>query len=199
MEILGGTAKGMNLKVPSGREVRPTSVRSRRAFFDMLGDLSGKRFCDLFAGSGAMGTEAASRGASHVSLVEKSPQALAAVRDNVKRIQSCCPETVFQVISGVLPDCLHKLSAAAPEPDLIFADPPYAESAELLDAVLRNPDFCEWSLGAILWWELPDYRTQLRVFPENWCLKAIRELGASRFLMIQNEKKGSEKAFFQKK
>ena len=61
MEILGGLAKGMVLKVPEGREVRPTSVRSRRALFDMLGDLTGERFCDLFAGSGAVGIEAASR------------------------------------------------------------------------------------------------------------------------------------------
>ena len=71
MEITGGIAKGVTVKVPSGVEVRPTSVRSRRALFDMLGDLSGKRFCDLFAGSGAVGIEAASRGAAHVLLVEK--------------------------------------------------------------------------------------------------------------------------------
>ena len=87
MEILGGTAKGMSLKVPEGREVRPTSVRSRRALFDMLGDLAGRRFCDLFAGSGAVGIEAASRGASHVLLVEKAPAALAAVRSNVGHAQ----------------------------------------------------------------------------------------------------------------
>ena len=190
MEILGGSAKGMALKVPAGREVRPTSVRSRRALFDMLGDLTGKHFCDFFAGSGAVGIEAASRGASHVLLVEKAPAALAAVRDNVKHAQASCPETVFQILPGTLPECLRKLTAAAVSPDFIFADPPYAESAGLLDGILRNGDFSEWAGDALLLWELPDYRSQLKVFPENWKLKTIRELGASRFLLIERRKNG---------
>ena len=190
MEILGGLAKGMNLKVPAGREVRPTSVRSRRALFDMLGDLTGKHFCDFFAGSGAVGIEAASRGASHVLRVEKAPAALAAVRDNVKHAQTSCPETVFQILPGTLPDCLRKLTAAAVSPDFIFADPPYAESAGLLDGILRNGDFSEWAGDALLLWELPDYRSQLKVFPETWRLKTIRELGASRFLLIERRKNG---------
>ena len=189
MEILGGTAKGMSLKVPEGREVRPTSVRSRRALFDMLGDLSGRCFCDLFAGSGAVGIEAASRGASHVLLVEKAPAALAAVRSNVGHAQKLCPETLFQTISGTLPDCLRKVTSAAAPPDLIFADSPYAESAVLLDGILRHPDFAVWAGNAEIIWELPDYRSQLKIFPANWRLKAIRELGASRFLMIESCKK----------
>ena len=190
MEILGGLAKGLNLKVPAGREVRPTSVRSRRALFDMLGDLTGKHFCDFFAGSGAVGIEAASRGASHVLLVEKAPAALAAVRDNVRHAQASCPETVFQILPGTLPECLRKLTAAAVSPDFIFADPPYAESAGLLDGILRNGDFSEWADDALLLWELPDYRSPLKVFPENWRLKTIRELGASRFLLIEKRKNG---------
>ena len=190
MEILGGPAKGMNLKVPAGREVRPTSVRSRRALFDMLGDLSGKRFCDLFAGSGAVGIEAASRGASHVLLVDKAPAALAAIRYNLKHAEKYCPDTVFQVVSGSLPDCLRKLTKTAFPPDLIFADPPYADSAALLDALLNHPDFTEWAAGALLLWELPDNRSQLKIFPSVWRLKDIRELGASRFLLIEMAKTG---------
>ena len=190
MEILGGLARGMSLKVPAGREVRPTSVRSRRALFDMLGDLTGKHFCDLFAGSGAVGIEAASRGASHVLLVEKAPAALASVRDNVKHAQNSCPGTVFQIMPGTLPDCLRKVTAGAPAPDFIFADPPYAESAVLLDGVLHDPAFTEWCAEAVMFWELPDYRSPLKVFPETWHLKTIRELGASRFLLIERFKTG---------
>ena len=186
MEILGGLAKGMNLKVPAGREVRPTSVRSRRALFDMLGDLTGKHFCDFFAGSGAVGIEAASRGASQVVLVEKSPRVLSFVRDNVLRAAKLCPETLFQMVPGTVPDCLDNLAATLPPPDFIFADPPYAESAVLLDGILRDPDFADWAANAEIIWELPDYRSQLKVFPANWRLKAIRELGASRFLMIES-------------
>ena len=185
MEILGGLAKGMTLRVPAGREVRPTSVRSRRALFDMLGDLSGRCFCDFFAGSGAVGIEAASRGAGLVLLVEKSPRALASIRNNVKEVRNFCPETVFQIVPGTLPECLRKLAASAPRPDLIFADPPYADSADMLDAVLKDPDFSGWAESAEILWELPDYRSPLKIFPSNWHLKAIRELGASRFLMIE--------------
>ena len=75
-------------------------------------------------------------------------------------------------------------------PDFIFADPPYAESAGLLDGILRNGDFSEWAGDALLLWELPDYRSPLKVFPENWKLKTIRELGASRFLLIERRKNG---------
>ena len=62
MEILGGMAKGISLKVPGGALVRPTAVRARRALFDSLGDLGGGSVCDLFAGSGAVGVEFAGRG-----------------------------------------------------------------------------------------------------------------------------------------
>lgn len=184
MEILGGLAKGMNLKVPAGREVRPTSVRSRRALFDMLGDLTGKHFCDFFAGSGAVGIEAASRGATHILLVEKASPALGAIRDNVKRAEKFCPEALFQILPGTLPGCLRKLTAM-PRPDLVFADPPYAESADLLDAVLKDADFSQWASDALILWELPDYRSPLKVFPAFWQIKTIRDLGASRFLIIE--------------
>ena len=189
MEILGGSARGMSLKVPAGREVRPTSVRSRRALFDMLGDLTGKHFCDFFAGSGAVGIEAASRGAAHVLLVEKASPALGAIRDNVKRAEKFCPETLFQILPGTLPDCLRKLTAAVPRPDLIFADPPYADSAALLDAMLKDADFSQWASDALILWELPDYRSPLKVFPAFWQIKTIRDLGASRFLIIEKTQK----------
>ena len=74
--------------------------------------------------------------------------------------------------------------------DLIFADPPYAESADLLDGVLCDRSFSAWCAGAVIFWELPDSRCQLKIFPQNWRLKAIRELGASRFLVIEREKNG---------
>ena len=80
MEITAGTALGLKLgDLPDGHEVRPTSVRARRAFFDSIGSIAGKTFADLFAGSGCMGLEAASRGASTVIFAEENPDALAPV------------------------------------------------------------------------------------------------------------------------
>ena len=73
MEIVAGTARGLILTSPGENdEVRPTSVRARRAFFDSLGDLKGNVFADIFAGSGAMGLEAASRGAEKVFFFEQA-------------------------------------------------------------------------------------------------------------------------------
>lgn len=80
-------AKGISLKVPGGALVRPTAVRARRALFDSLGDLGGGSVCDLFAGSGAVGFEFASRGAESVLFVEKSPQSLSALKSNLRKIE----------------------------------------------------------------------------------------------------------------
>jgi 16S rRNA (guanine966-N2)-methyltransferase len=81
--IVAGLAGGRRLQVPPGRRTRPTSERAREGLFSSLGDLSGLRFLDLFAGSGAVGLEALSRGAAHATLVEADPMALRVLRANV--------------------------------------------------------------------------------------------------------------------
>ncbi|MDQ1686578.1 MAG: rRNA (guanine966-N2)-methyltransferase, partial [Frankiaceae bacterium] len=82
--IIGGAAGGRQLATPAGRTTRPTSDRVREGLFSSLGgDLSGRSFLDLYAGSGAVGLEAASRGAAPVVLVERDAKAVRAVRDNV--------------------------------------------------------------------------------------------------------------------
>ncbi len=185
MEILGGLAKGIPLKVPSGLTVRPTGVRSRRALFDMLGDLRGRSVMDLFAGSGALGLEAASRGAVRADFVEMSPAALSVIRSNLAKVEKFCPDCRFSVIAGKAPECFRQLAVRMPPPDLIFADPPYAESAELLSALLENEAFRGWAVPSTLIWELPDTRPSLKVFPKEWKLCVVRELGASRFLFVR--------------
>lgn len=183
MEILGGTAKGIVLKAPPGALVRPTAVRARRALFDSLGDLSGKKICDLFSGSGAIGFESASRGAASVLFVEKSPQSLAAIRSNLKKVEPHCPDCAFTLLGGVLPECAVRL-ASFPSPDLLFADPPYADSADLLDGLLHEKSFCAWTGGALLIWELPETDFQLKIFPAPWKVAALKTFGGTRFLFI---------------
>ena len=183
MEILGGTAKGIVLKAPPGALVRPTAVRARRALFDSLGDLSGKLVCDLFAGSGAIGFESASRGAASVLFVEKSPQSLAAIRSNLKKVEPHCPDCAFTLLGGVLPECAVRL-ASFPSPDLLFADPPYADSADLLDGLLHEKSFCAWTSEALLIWELPETNFQLKIFPAPWRVRAVKTFGGTRFLFI---------------
>ncbi len=185
MEILGGLARGTPLKVPAGMNVRPTAVRSRRALFDMLGDLRDRSVMDLFAGSGALGLEAASRGAVRADLVEMSPPALSVIRSNLSKVEKFCPDCRFSVIPGKIPDCFRQLAVRVSPVDLILADPPYADSAELLAALLENEFFRDWAAPSTLIWELPDFRTSLKVFPKEWKLCAIRELGSSRFLFVK--------------
>jgi 16S rRNA (guanine966-N2)-methyltransferase len=86
MRIVAGERKGMRLDAPTGRGTRPTSDRLRETLFSVLGDVGGLHVLDAFAGSGALGLEALSRGAAHAELWETSPAALRVLRGNVERL-----------------------------------------------------------------------------------------------------------------
>jgi 16S rRNA (guanine966-N2)-methyltransferase len=86
VRIIAGERRGARLAVPRGRATRPTSDRARESLFAMLGDVSGLTLLDPFAGSGALGLEALSRGAEHAVFCETSQPALRALRDNVERL-----------------------------------------------------------------------------------------------------------------
>jgi 16S rRNA (guanine966-N2)-methyltransferase len=88
--IIGGTARGRRLKAPSGDQTRPTSDRVREALFSSvvseIGSMNGLRFLDLYAGSGAVGLEARSRGAGSVTLVEQDRRTASLIRDNARSL-----------------------------------------------------------------------------------------------------------------
>lgn len=185
MEISGGIARGMVLEVPRGLDVRPTSIRARRALFDSLGDFSGKRVCDLFAGSGALGLEAVSRGAASLLAVEEAAPSIAVIRKNVAGMvrRSGIEAENIRVLQGKLPDCIRNV-AGTPSPDIIFADPPYARSMELAASLLSNEDFLAWSEDALLIWELPESRTLITSLPGGREIRDIKKFGAIRFMFI---------------
>jgi 16S rRNA (guanine966-N2)-methyltransferase len=139
--IIAGVARGRTLVVPRGDSTRPTSDRVREALFSRLeheGVLAGARVLDLFAGSGALGLEAASRGAAHVLLVEHAKPALAACRSNVATLGLPGVEIVASPVERAL-------SAIPIEPyDLVLADPPYPLSEEALTGVLEALVVGEW-------------------------------------------------------
>jgi 16S rRNA (guanine966-N2)-methyltransferase len=124
--VIAGAARGRRLAVPRGTATRPTSDRAREGLFasvlSELGSLDGKRVLDLYAGSGAVGLEALSRGAGHVLLVESDARAAAVIASNIAVVG----------IAGatVVSDRAERLLARPPDPrdryDLAFADPPYA-------------------------------------------------------------------------
>lgn len=133
--VIAGTAGGRRILAPSGRDTRPTSDRAREGLFatvqSLIGDLSGLRVADLYAGSGAVGLEALSRGAAHVLLVESSRHALAAIRANVDALGLPGAE----VVAGRVERALRR---PPPRPyDLVFADPPYAMAGQAVTAMLE--------------------------------------------------------------
>jgi len=122
MRITGGIHCGRRLRVPAGDEVRPTQDRVREALFSMLAAaLPGARFLDLFAGSGAVGLDAASRGAAEVTWVESDRKVWQMLKENVATL----------AVAGGTPVCAEALAwlrgaGRGRGFDLIFADPPYA-------------------------------------------------------------------------
>lgn len=135
MRVIAGLARGHRLVVP-GSIARPTTDRVREAVFSSLGDLVvGAWVLDLFAGSGALGLEALSRGAASVRFVDASPQAIRAIEENLRRTKLAGGEALRR-------DALAFLGGVAPEScDLVFADPPYVRDesgAALLEALLSS-------------------------------------------------------------
>ena len=134
MRIIAGIAKGMPLAVPRGAATRPTSDRVREAIFSRLGGrVGGATVLDLFAGTGAFGLEAASRGARTVTFVETAPAALQSLQRNIETFRkgrevSC----ELLIVRGEAFAHLGKYVDAGKSFSLIFADPPYGEMAQTL-------------------------------------------------------------------
>ena len=126
MRIVAWRYRGRRLHAPSGTDVRPTSDRVREAVFSILGDIEGLRVLDLFAGSGALGVEALSRGAAGVTLVESDRRAIEAIRRNLEPLAGAAAEVVRS-------DALAWLSGRRDTYDLVFLDPPYSSAPVLAE------------------------------------------------------------------
>lgn len=136
MRIVGGSLGGRVLRAPRGAATRPTSEKVREAVFDIIGSIAGDRVLDLFAGSGALGIEALSRGAAHATFVEAARPAVGAIRDNLRELGLAERATV---IAGDAVATAARHQGAAPW-RLVFVDPPY-RSDLATRAVLALP--CE--------------------------------------------------------
>ncbi|MEU7019773.1 16S rRNA (guanine(966)-N(2))-methyltransferase RsmD [Streptomyces sp. NPDC046203] len=132
--VIAGSAGGRRLAVPPGTGTRPTSDRAREGLFstwESFHGLDGARVADLYAGSGAVGLEALSRGASHALLVEADPRAARTVAENIRSLGLPGAELrtgkAEQIVTGPAP---------AEPYDLVFLDPPYAVTDEALREIL---------------------------------------------------------------
>jgi len=119
VRIIGGLWRSRLIEFPDAADLRPTPDRVRETLFNWLGrDLTGMDCLDLFAGSGALGFEALSRGAASVIMVEKNPAALRALRENAQKLAA----TGLTVVRG---DALEFARGARSRFDVVFVDPPY--------------------------------------------------------------------------
>jgi 16S rRNA (guanine966-N2)-methyltransferase len=160
LRIIGGTWRGRKLRFPASEAIRPTPDRVRETLFNWLGArVHGARALDLFAGSGALGLEALSRGAAHVTFVE---QDAAAARELRARLSDWQAGDARVVRAGAL----HFL-AAPPEPfDIVFLDPPFA--SELLACSAQRLEAGGWlKPGALIYVEHPA-RAALPQLPAAW-------------------------------
>ena len=174
MRIIAGKWRGRPIAAPAGMATRPTADRVRETLFSMLASRLGAfddlRVADLFAGSGALGFEALSRGASHATFVESDPAATAIIRRNAAKLGA--DVTILGSSALALP--------RAKPFDLIFADPPYAPSSGT--AVVASIDAAGWlSRGG--WLSIETSRDDT-VDPASLFLDTTREVGRARLTLL---------------
>ena len=136
MRVIAGKYRGRKLKSPPSLQTRPTSDRLRVTLFNILAPrINGARFLDLCAGSGAVGIEALSRGAAHVTFVDRSRKMYALIETNLKTLK--VDEDEIEIVSKEVLEFLRKRATQEAVPfDMIFFDPPYAMDYEtVLDYV----------------------------------------------------------------
>lgn len=183
MRITGGQFGGRIIKTPKGGDTRPTQDRVREALFSMLMEaVPGSRFLDLYAGTGAVGLEALSRGASDVRWVERDRATAALAAQNVAAIAGG-DWSANVVVSDV--DRWARTASAAQPYEIVFADPPYAEGREnglmALAGVLLSRDLLV--PGGLFITEVPDDATVAPI--EGLSVVRDRTYGKSRIVVRQ--------------
>ena len=122
MRVITGTARGRRLQTLEGNDVRPTTDKVKEAVFSSIQfDIEDRRVLDLFAGSGQLGIEALSRGASHATFIDLNPDAINVIKANVKATDFEDKSTIRRS------DCFSFLASTNEEFDIVFLDPPYRE------------------------------------------------------------------------
>jgi 16S rRNA (guanine(966)-N(2))-methyltransferase RsmD len=136
MKIGSGRFRGRTIQVPKGLKTRPTSGRLKKALFDIIAPaLQGARVLDLFAGAGALGLEAISRGASHVIFVERRKSAVAVIAANLEKLGVADQAEVHQIEAA---KAIQQLSQRSEELDVVLIDPPYG--AGVYETVMKHMD-----------------------------------------------------------
>ncbi len=173
MRISGGRARGIPLVTPRGDAVRPATDGMRQAVFSSLGArVADARFLDLFAGSGAYGLEALSRGAASGTFVEQNARAAACIRQNLTAVGRSLARDLRDT-AVVQADARAVPLGGGSVPDLVFIDPPYEIIADIAPALFtRLADVLAANPEALVVFELPG---ELDLAPAGWTL--LKRLG----------------------
>ena len=134
MRVIAGSRKGHRLVAPRGLDTRPTSDRVRENIFNLIGPVDGARVLDLFAGSGALGIEALSRGAASAVFVEHDPEALRAIERNLDHLRL----TGARVVRTDVLRAIAQEAAARAKYDLVLVDPPYEMLTDIQPRLARH-------------------------------------------------------------
>jgi 16S rRNA (guanine966-N2)-methyltransferase len=178
VRIIGGRHRGRRLAFPQLPGLRPTGDRIRETLFNWLQPaLPGARCLDLFAGSGALGLEAASRGAGKVVLVERAGQAARQLQENVRLLGE--PQvTVFRA------DALEWLTGSVEPFDIVFLDPPFTSS--LLEACCNELEKSGWLAPSALIYLETEAAGDFSWLPEPWRLEREKCSGGVRFALARH-------------
>ena len=179
MRIIAGEWRGRKLVTPEGRKTRPTADRTRETLFSMLASRLGSfdefRVADLYAGSGALGLEALSRGAAHATFVETDRAALKAIEANVTAFGAASRVAIRNMSAENLPKS-HPY-------DLVLADPPYepGSGTAVVAAVAKSG----W-LPPGGWMAIETHRGDAVTPPEGWEVDTERDVGRARLTLLRS-------------
>jgi len=185
MRVVAGRLRGRTIEAPPGRTLRPTADRVRESIFNILvhgglgagggSPLIGARVLDVFAGTGAMGIEALSRGAAHATFIERDAQALAALRANLRALGEAANATVLGADALLPPRAVEKVSIA-------FLDPPYREGLgpQALTALARAGWFAKDAIATVEVAAREGFAA-----PEGFEILDERRYGAARVVIVR--------------
>jgi 16S rRNA (guanine966-N2)-methyltransferase len=184
LRIIGGEWRGRRIRFPGEGGIRPTPDRVRETLFNwLMAKVAGSRCLDLFAGSGALGLEALSRGAAHATFVERVRKNVAALREITSRL---APErsTVIEA------DALAWLGGTAQPFDIVFLDPPFAGG--LLAEAMRLLEARGWlAAGALIYLEAPAKAGE-PALPAGWAMHRTSRAGAVGYHLARRQGEGTD-------
>ena len=178
MRVIAGSRKGHKLAAPRGLDTRPTSDRVRENVFNLVGPVDGARVLDLFAGSGALGIEALSRGATSAVFVERDPDAVRTIERNLDKLRL----TGARIVHGDVLRAIAQEANAGAKYDLVLVDPPYGMLTEIQPRLARHLPSLVAADGVLV------METDSRTEPElPLAVRTSRKYGQTRVTLFEAE------------